>query len=141
IALQREARPVPFFKVRQLLPPALADLRGFFSLRADASGTTRSPRVRAELHMPSWGLDDLKDNNTVVNLAYDGRELVVNSVTSFEAQSLLGSILRLHPPRNAGTVTLELHAPCDLVRLVDAPRDAVHALVPDAPMAASAAVS
>ena len=90
--------------------------------------------------MPSWGLDDLRDNNTVANLAYDGRELTLNSVTSFEAQSLIGSILRLHPPRNSGTVTMELRAPVDVVRLLQAPRDALHALVHDAPIVASAEV-
>ena len=83
--------------------------------------------------MPSWGLDDLRDNNTIADLAYDGRELTINSVTSFEAQGLLGSILRLHPPRNSGTVTMELRAPVDVVRLLQAPRDALHALVHDAP--------
>ncbi|MDB4966365.1 MAG: hypothetical protein JWN44_2054 [Myxococcales bacterium] len=140
IQLALEARPVPFFKIRQLLPPALADLRGFFSLRLTATGTTRNPNFRGELHMPSWGLDNLKDNNTVVNMAYDGQELVLNSVTSFEAQSLIGSLLRLHPPRNSGTVTMELRAPVDFVRLVHAPRDALHALVHDAPLTASAEV-
>jgi autotransporter translocation and assembly factor TamB len=138
--LELEARPVPFYKIRQLLPTSIANLKGFFSLRANVTGTTRHPRVNAELHMPSWGLDDLRDNNTIVDLAYDGRELKVNSVTSFEAQGLLGSILRLHPPRNSGTVTMELRAPVDVVQLLQAPRDAVHALVHDAPIVASAEV-
>jgi autotransporter translocation and assembly factor TamB len=140
IALELEARPVPFYKIRQLLPTAVANVKGFFSLRVSASGTTRHPRVSAELHVPSWGLDDLRDNNTIANLAYDGRELTINSVTSFEAQSLIGSILRLHPPRNSGTVTMELRAPVDVVRLLQAPRDATHALVHDAPFVASAEV-
>lgn len=140
IALELEARPVPFYKVRNLLPTVIANMKGFFTLRVSASGTTRHPHVNAELHMPSWRLDDLKDNNTVANLAYDGHELVINSVTSVEAQSLLGAILRLHPPRNSGTVTMELRAPVDVVRLLEAPRDAVHALVHDAPIVASAEV-
>ncbi|HEX6837786.1 MAG TPA: hypothetical protein VF334_14500, partial [Polyangia bacterium] len=140
ISLELEARPVPFYKIRNLLPTVIANMKGFFTLRVSASGTTRHPHVNAVLHMPSWGLDDLKDNNTIANLAYDGRELVVNSVTSFEAQSLLGSILRLHPPRNSGTVTMELRAPVDVVRVLEAPRDAVHALVHDAPIVASAEV-
>ncbi|MGZ3426973.1 MAG: hypothetical protein ACXVCV_10015, partial [Polyangia bacterium] len=140
ISLELEARPVPFYKIRQLLPTTLANLKGFFSLRVNATGTTRHPHVNAELHMPSWGLDDLRDNNTIVDLTYDGRELTVNSVTSFEAQGLLGSILRLHPPRNSGTVTMELRAPVDVVQLLQAPRDAVHALVHDAPIIASAEV-
>jgi autotransporter translocation and assembly factor TamB len=140
ITLELEARPVPFFKIRNLLPTAIANLRGFFTLRVSASGTTRHPRVTAELHMPSWGLDDLRDNNTVTNLAYDGRLLTINSVTSFEAQGLLGSILHFRPPRNSGTVTMELRAPVDVVRLLQAPRDAVHALVHDAAIVASAEV-
>ncbi len=140
LSLELEARPVPFYKIRRLLPTAFANIKGFFSLRVRADGTTRHPRVLAELHMPSWGLDDLRDNNSIVNLSYDGHALVVNSVTSFEAQGLIGSILRLHPPRNSGTVTMELRAPVDLVRLLRSPRDAVHALVHDAPMVASAEV-
>ena len=83
---------------------------------------------------------NLRDNNTIANLSYDGHELTLNSVTSFEAQSLIGSILRLHPPRNSGTVTMELRAPVDVVRLLQAPRDALHALVHDAPIVASAEV-
>ncbi|HEY2744569.1 MAG TPA: hypothetical protein VGL86_08095, partial [Polyangia bacterium] len=140
LSLELEARPVPFYKVRRLLPTAFANVKGFFSLRVRASGTTRHPDIHAELHVPSWGLDDLRDNNSIADLVYDGHELVVNRVTSFEAQGLLGSILRLHPPRNSGTVTMELRAPVDLVRLLRAPRDAVHALVHDAPLVASAEV-
>ena len=140
VTLELEARPVPFYKIRQLLPAKIANIKGFFSLRVRASGTTRHPTVNAELHVPSWGLDNLRDNNSIANLSYDGHELVVNSVTSFEAQGLIGSLLRLHPPRNSGTVTMELRAPVDLVRLLRAPRDAVHALVHDAPLVASAEV-
>jgi autotransporter translocation and assembly factor TamB len=140
IALALEARPVPFYKIRQLLPTAIANLGGFFTLRASASGTTRHPRVDAELHMPSWGLDNLRDNNSVVNLAYDGQKLVINSVTSFEAQGLIGALLRLHPPRNSGTMTMELRVPVDVVRLLRAPGDALQALVHDAPIVASAEV-
>ena len=140
IHVELEARPVPFFKVRNLLPTQLGALKGFFTLRLNASGSTRHPHVTAVFHAPSWGLADLRDNNTIVNLAYDGRELSINSVTSFEAQGLIGSLLALHPPRNAGTATMELRAPVDLVRLLKAPRDALHALVHDAPMVASAEV-
>ena len=140
ISLALEARPVPYYKIRQLLPTTFANLKGFFTLRVNAGGTTRHPHVDAELHMPSWGLDDLRDNNTIANLAYDGRELTVNSVTSFAAQGLLGAILHLHPPRNSGTVTLALRAPVDMVRLLRAPREALHALVHDAPLVVSAEV-
>ena len=141
VTLELEARPVPFYKIRQLLPAKIANISGFFSLRVRASGTTRHPTVNAELHVPSWGLDNLRDNNSIANLSYDGHELVVNSVTS---------------PRGAGAHRVAVAAAsaaqlghgddgaaragrpsCALLR---APRDAVHALVHDAPLVASAEV-
>lgn len=140
VALALEARPVPFFKIRQLLPTPIANLQGFFTLRVRAGGSTRHPTLSAELHAPSWGLDNLRDNDSVVNLAYDGRELVVNSVTSFQTTSLLAAILRIRPQRNSGTVAMELRAPLDLGRVLASPRDAWHALVHDAPLTASAEV-
>jgi len=42
LSLELEAKPVPFFKLRDSLPPAIAGLRGFFTLRpcaADAPET------------------------------------------------------------------------------------------------------
>lgn len=138
IALQLEARPVPFFKIRDSLPPAIANVKGFFTLRLTASGTTHHPQLRGEIHMPSWQLDDLKDNDTVVDFVYRDGWLKVNSETSFNATSLVGAILRIQPQRNSGTVSVELRAPLDLFKLVTSPHQAVHALMHDAPLTGSA---
>ncbi len=138
ISLELEARPVPFFKIRDSLPPAIANVKGFFTLRLSAKGTTHHPQLRGEIHVPSWQLDNLKDNDTVVDFVYDGGWLKVNSETSFNATSLVGAILRIQPQRNSGTVSLELRAPLDLYALVTSPHQAIHALVHDAPLTASA---
>ena len=140
LSLELEARPVPFFKIRDSLPPAIAGLRGFFTLRVRASGTTRHPTFTAELHAPSWDLDDLSNNDTIVNLTYDGTLLRANSVTSFAATSFVESVLRIRPKRNAGTVKLELKAPVDLGRLLAAPRRALTALVHTAQLSATAEI-
>ncbi|HWE30736.1 MAG TPA: translocation/assembly module TamB domain-containing protein, partial [Polyangia bacterium] len=138
ISLELVARPVPFFKIRSSLPPAIANLKGFFTLRLSAQGTTHHPRVRGEIHAPSWQLDDLGDNDTVVDFVYGDGWLKVNSETSFNATSLIGAILRIQPQRNSGTVSVELHAPLDLYALVTSPHQAIHALVHDVPLTASA---
>ncbi|MDB4969945.1 MAG: hypothetical protein JWN44_5634 [Myxococcales bacterium] len=138
--LEIEARPVPFFKIRDSLPPAIAGLRGFFTLRVRASGTTRHPLFNAELHAPSWDLDDLTNNDTVINLTYDGALLRLNSVTSFAATSFIGSILRIRPKRNAGTVTVEGKVPIDVARLLSKPREALDALAHTAQLTASAEI-
>ena len=67
LAFELEARPVPFFKIRDSLPPAIAGLRGFFTLAVRASGTTRHPVFNAELHAPSWDLDEQANNDTIVD--------------------------------------------------------------------------
>ena len=138
LRLELEARPVPFFKIRDSLPPAIAGLRGFFTLRVRVSGTTRHPLFNVELHAPSWDLDDLTNNDTIVNLTYDGTLLRANSVTSFAATSFIGSLLGIKPKRNAGTVELELTAPIDLGRFLSRPRDLVDALVHDTELTGSA---
>ena len=138
LRLELEARPVPFFKIRDSLPPAIAGLRGFFTLRVRVSGTTRHPLFNVELHAPSWDLDDLTNNDTIVNLTYDGTLLRANSVTSFAATSFIGSLLRIKPKRNAGTVKLELTAPIDIGRFLSRPRDMLDALVHDTELTGSA---
>jgi autotransporter translocation and assembly factor TamB len=138
LSLEVEARPVPFFKIRDLLPPALANMQGFFTLRLRAGGTTRHPTLSAELHAPSWGLDDLRDNDTIVDVAYDGDQLTLNSVTSFEATSLVASILRIKPKRNAGTIKTAAKVHVDLMRLLRDPKHAYQSFARGAPIAASA---
>jgi autotransporter translocation and assembly factor TamB len=140
LSLDLEARPVPFFKIRDSLPPAIAGLRGFFTLRVRASGTTRHPIFTAELHAPSWDLDDLANNDTILDVTYDGTLLRANSVTSFAATSFIASLLRIRPKRNAGTIKLELKAPVDLARLLARPRQALTALVHTAQLSATAEI-
>jgi autotransporter translocation and assembly factor TamB len=140
LSLELVARPVPFFKLRASLPPAIAGLHGFFTLRVRASGTTRHPLFTAELHAPSWNLDNLANNNTDVNLSYDGTLLRANSVTSFAATTFLDSLLHIRPRRNHGTIKLELKTPVDLARLLSRPREVLTALGHSSELTATAEI-
>ncbi len=140
LSFELEARPVPFFKLRDRLPTELAGLRGFFNLRARAGGTTRHPTFTAELHAPSWNLDDLTNNDTVVNLSYDGQTLHANSVTSFAATTFANALFRIHPRRNSGTVQLELQMAIDVAQLLARPREALATLQHSAQLTASAQI-
>ncbi len=140
IRLELEARPVPFFKIRDRLPTAIAALHGFFNLRVRASGTTRHPIFSAELHAPSWDLDDLTNNDTVINVNYDGTLLRLNSVTSFAATSFAASLFRVHPKRNSGTIKLEVKTPVDLGHLLARPREVLSTLQHTAQLSASAEI-
>ncbi|MCA1664482.1 MAG: hypothetical protein LC659_09470, partial [Myxococcales bacterium] len=140
LAFELEARPVPFFKIRDSLPPAIAGLRGFFTLTVHASGTTRHPIFDAELHAPSWDLDEQANNDTVVTVTYDGARLRANSVTSFASTSFVQSVLRIHPSRNTNAMKLELEAPLDLGQLLSKPRQMLTALVHSAELHATAEI-
>jgi hypothetical protein len=110
IYLDLEASPIPFFKIRDLLPPAIANLRGFFNLRAHIGGSLGRPLFNIEADAPSWTLDDLANNNTVTRVTYDGEHLQASSVTSFAKTSLAASLFGIRPRRNGGTTTLTLEA-------------------------------
>lgn len=88
------------------LPRSLATLKGLVDVKATVAGSPRAPTMTADLDVPRWQWDVLKENRTRLEVRYGAQRL----------DAKLSSSFAVNATEKAGTVELELFAPIDLSR-------------------------